>query len=166
MVDSGEVLEYLFYRLNVIPIWSPPLRERRDDIPRLAHHFCGKFSEANGRELELAEDAIARLRAQDWIGNVRELQNLVERLVVLSDNERLTAEDVDRELGRSGRRSPRPTPMAGAETDTLEEHRKRAECEAVREALDKCGGNRTQAARLLGVSRRTLYNKLEECGIE
>ena len=164
MVDTGEFREDLFYRLNVIPIWSPPLRDRRDDIPRLAHHFCGKFAELNGRATELTDNAVDLLRRQRWSGNVRELQNIVERLVVLSDGEQLTAADVERELARVGRRQEKSSQPN--DTDTLEEHRRRAEADAIVEALDRCNANRSQAARLLGVSRRTLYNKLEEYDLE
>ncbi len=164
MVDEGEFREDLFYRLNVIPIWSPPLRDRREDIARLARHFAETFGAANDRQIELTKEAIERLRLEPWPGNVRELQNLIERLVVLSDAEQLGVADVERELARVSKR-PRKAGKAD-ETDTLEEHRRRAEADAIVEALDKCRGNRSQAARLLGVSRRTLYNKLEEYDVE
>jgi len=169
MIESSDFREDLFYRLNVIPIWSPPLRERRDDIGRLSAHFCAKFGAVNGRGVTLSDDAIAALQAEPWPGNVRQLQNLVERLVVLSDATLLTADDVDRELSRSQRRSGSRRAIGSTETgetETLEERRRRAEVEAIADALERCTGNRSQAARLLGVSRRTLYNKLEEYGME
>ena len=169
MIESSDFREDLFYRLNVIPIWSPPLRERRDDIGRLSAHFCVKFGVVNGRGVTLSDDVIAALQAEPWPGNVRQLQNLVERLVVLSDATLLTADDVDRELSRSQRRSGSRRAIGSTETgetETLEERRRRAEVEAIADALERCTGNRSQAARLLGVSRRTLYNKLEEYGME
>lgn len=171
MLGEDTFREDLFYRLNVIPIWSPPLRERRDDIVRLARHFCERFAEANGRDMELADSALIRLQSEAWPGNVRQLQNIIERLVVLSDGERLEAKDVERELRRTSRRldssrTDEPDGSQGNETETLEERRRRAEEEAVRDALEKSGGNRSQAARLLGVSRRTFYNKLEEYGVQ
>ena len=165
MVESGEFREDLFYRLDVIPIWMPPLRERRTDIPALATLFAGELGGQNGRPaLALDGDAVARLAEQDWPGNVRELSNFIERLVVFAEHDRIGVADVDRELARSARRSrsssstSSPAPAA----ETLDERREEAERAAILEALERAGGNRTKAARLLGVSRRTLYNKLAD----
>src|SRR6185369_12373233 len=86
MITKGEFREDLFYRLNVVPIWLPPLRARRDDIALLARHFCGIFSEAHGKSgSSFSDDALAVLVAERWPGNVRQLQNFVERLVVLAE---------------------------------------------------------------------------------
>jgi two-component system response regulator AtoC len=167
MVEKGEFREDLYYRLNVIPIWIPPLRERRADIPALAKRFCREHAEQNGRpELSIDEGAIAALAAQDWPGNVRELSNFVERLVVFAEHDRLTEDDVERELARQSRssgkaRSPSASTTSSA-AETLGERREEAERAAIMDALDRAGGNRTKAARLLGISRRTLYNKLAE----
>ena len=164
-VRRGEFREDLFYRLNVVPITVPPLRERPEDIPALAAHFVKTLGAANGKPgAALTADAISLLTGEPWPGNVRQLQNFIERLVVLSDSEALTASDVHRELERD-----RPTgadakaPLSGV--GKLEEHRARAERQALGEALSRANQNRTQAARLLGISRRTLYNKLEEHGL-
>jgi two-component system response regulator AtoC len=169
MVDDGELREDLFYRLNVVPVWLPPLRERREDIPALAERFTEELARQNGRQgLGLGAGAIASLVAHDWPGNVRELQNIVERLVVFAEGTTIEGRDVEREL--AGRRSARPRsipPSASPEARvTLEAQRSEAEKQAITDALGRAGGNRTKAARLLGISRRTLYNKLGELGLE
>jgi len=164
LVAAGQFREDLFYRLNVVPIWLPPLRERLEDIPALARHFCETLGKTHGHPgLQLDDAAVARLARERWPGNVRQLQNFVERLVVLASGSRVMLEDVERELGRQPFR-PREEPAD--EGLGLEERRRRSEREALVEALEKAHGNRTLAARLLGVSRRTLYNKLEELGVE
>jgi two-component system response regulator AtoC len=172
-VRTGEFREDLYYRLNVIPIGIPPLRERRDDIPLLARHFCTTLGAANRTPgMRLSEPAIERLKAQTWPGNVRQLQNFIERLVVLSDGPAIGVSDVERELSRPfGPTAPEPTatpesgPSGAAHDRTLEQQRREAEREAVVTALQRCHDNRTRAARILGVSRRTLYNKLQELGL-
>jgi len=172
LMASGEYREDLFYRLNVVPIWMPPLRDRRSDIPALAGQFCEKLGQDNQRSgLRLSVGALGLLSEQPWPGNVRELQNFVERLVVFSDGEVIEAADVSRELERSGgprgaRDSGADTSLTSAEPDSasLAARRGAAERQAVLEALRRAEGNRTKAARLLGISRRTLYNRLSEMG--
>ncbi len=166
LVASGAFREDLFYRLNVVPIFLPPLRDRPGEVRVLAQHFCGHFAAANERpEMHLSDEALALLEAQPWPGNVRELENFVERLVVLSDGPEIGAADVRRELER---RPPVSAAVseAGAADGTLEARRKEGEKEAILEALRRAGNNKTLAARILGVSRRTLYNKLAQYGIE
>jgi two-component system response regulator AtoC len=168
MVAQGTFREDLYYRLNVVPLWLPPLRARPEDIPALARAFCARFGRENGRsEVALDAGALASLGAQPWPGNVRQLQNFLERLVVLAPGPKLTAADVDRELARRPSMTPAPgssgRPAAGAVS--LEHTRREAEREALAQALQRAGDNRTLAARLLGISRRTLYNKLEEHGL-
>jgi two-component system response regulator AtoC len=180
MVKKGEFREDLFYRLNVVPVWLPPLRARPEDIEPLARHFLEVHAKANGRPpFTLAPDALQTLQAQPWPGNVRQLQNFMERLVVLSDGPSLTGEDVARELARQPGLMPSSpqvqtvplstaTPVAaptGSEPKTLESQRRDTERQALLDALKRAGDNRTLAARLLGISRRTLYNKLEEHGL-
>ncbi|MCB9595025.1 MAG: sigma-54-dependent Fis family transcriptional regulator [Sandaracinaceae bacterium] len=161
MVEDEEFREDLFYRLNVIPIFIAPLRDRREDIAPLAERFCEELGAQNGRpDVRLDAAAVARLEAQEWPGNVRELSNFVERLIVFTDGDRVTVEDVERELDRQPRRTSSPAPAAAGET--LGDRREEAERAAIRDALDRAAGNRTKAARLLGISRRTLYNKLAE----
>jgi DNA-binding NtrC family response regulator len=146
--------------LSVVPIWLPPLRERPGDVERLARHFCATLGAANGKpRAEISADAVERLAAQRWPGNVRELQNFVERLIVLSDGPRIERADVERELSRGA------APLAAAPAGTLEDRRLATELDALHDALRRAAGNRSLAARLLGISRRTLYTKLAEHGL-
>jgi two-component system response regulator AtoC len=168
MVRKGDFREDLFYRLNVIPMWVPPLRERREDVAVLAAHFRDVFAEANHRpDIAFHPDAVRLLAEQDWPGNVRQLQNLIERLVVVTDWPLITADVVRAELRRSPSLSavPESSPSPAAEVSTLDEHRRTAEREALVKALKHSFNNRTVAARLLGVSRRTFYTKLEAYGL-
>jgi len=177
LVKAGRFREDLFYRLNVVPVWLPPLRQRPDDIAPLARHFLDVHAKANGRPpFTLTPDALAVLQAQPWPGNVRQLQNFLERLVVLSDGQELTGADVTRELARqpglstlsgppSDAAQTAPPPAGTDAARTLESQRKDVEKQALVDALRRASDNRTLAARLLGISRRTLYNKLEEHGL-
>nr|WP_216623361.1 sigma-54 dependent transcriptional regulator [Corallococcus exercitus] len=169
-VRRGTFREDLFYRLNVVPLWLPTLRERPEDIALLARHFLDVHARTNGRPpFSLSDDGLRALQAQPWPGNVRQLQNFLERLVVLSDGPVLTGADVARELSRQPGIAPPPVaaplPPSPSDSVTLESRRKDVEKEALVDALKRAGDNRTLAARLLGVSRRTLYNKLEEHGL-
>jgi two-component system response regulator AtoC len=161
LVESGEFREDLFYRLSVVPVWVPPLRERPEDIGVLARHFCRLAADEAGRDVALDDDAVDLLARQDWPGNVRQLENFVERLVVLSDVERLGAREVLTELSRqaSGRSDVALT------SGGLFSQRRAAERQAVEHALEQAGNNRTAAARMLGVSRRTLYKKMASLGM-
>ncbi|MCC6522423.1 MAG: sigma-54-dependent Fis family transcriptional regulator [Polyangiaceae bacterium] len=191
LVARGAFREDLYYRLNVLPIRLPALRERRSDVASLASAFCERHADANGKPgTHLDAAALALLEAEPWPGNVRQLENLVERLVVFADTSVIGAAEVQAALGTTLRsaspnddaRAPasasggdlravepaaptaRPAPAAlpsGGERP-LEQSRQAAEREAIHEALERARGNRTQAARMLGVSRRTLYNKLAE----
>jgi len=160
MVARGEFREDLFYRLNVIPIWLPPLRERRLDIASLTSSFCERSARENARVAVIGTDALTLLERQAWPGNVRELQSFVERLVVFSDGNVITASDVNREFDRAARPNAASPPSSSLQTT-----RATAERDAVEEALSRAKGNRSLAARLLGVSRRTLYNKLAQLGL-
>jgi two-component system response regulator AtoC len=177
MIKKGEFREDLFYRLNVVPLWLPPLRARRDDIALLARRFCDVFAEAHQKPgSALSDDAIAALSAERWPGNVRQLQNFVERLVVLTEKAVIDAEDVRRELAppvtfatQSPSMSGFPPPASGqgpvSSVQPLDETMRLAERKAIERALRHAKGNRTLAARLLGVGRATLYVKLEEHGL-
>jgi two-component system, NtrC family, response regulator AtoC len=174
-VHSGEFREDLFYRLNVVSLWVPPLRERASDIEALALHFCAAAGRANGRAGAMLDaDALDLLRTQPWPGNVRQLQNFVERLVVLSDNARVSKREVAAQLATLA--TPKMSLAAAggwsaaesAPQSTvveLEQAVRVAEKRALEKALKSSRGNRSVAARLLGISRRTLYNKLEEHGL-
>jgi two-component system response regulator AtoC len=176
MIQKNEFREDLFYRLNVVPIVLPPLRQRPEDIEPLTAHFVKTLGAANGKPgAQLERAALELILMQSWPGNVRQLQNFVERLVVLNDDKDavIRAADVQRELSRTQGLSGAPPPGAPAPAGapaptppgTLDEKRREAEREALLDALKRAGDNRTLAARLLGVSRRTLYNKLEEHGL-
>jgi DNA-binding NtrC family response regulator len=167
MVRAGEFREDLYYRTNVLPVWLPPLRERGRDIAALSHYFCRTLGAQHGRPgLELGEGAVALLERQSWPGNVRQLENFIERLVILADGPSLAAEEVARELGRQPPLSQRPPPgESSAQDTTLKSRLLRAEREALVNALERAQQNRTLAARMLGISRRALYNKLSELGI-
>jgi DNA-binding NtrC family response regulator len=166
MVEGGAFREDLFYRLSVCPVRLPPLRERRDDIVPFAEHFARLHGQP-GSPVVFEPAALDLLADQPWPGNVRQLQNLVERMVLLSDGPTIGRDAVADELARGSTPPPPLAAEAGTEASgtTLEAKRRDAEREAVTKALERAGGNRTQAARVLGVSRRTLYNKLAEYGL-
>ena len=159
LIERGKFREDLFFRLKVLEIWIPPLRERPEDVEALAHRFCAESAQNNGRgEMEISAQAIALLRNQPWPGNVRELQHCIERMVILSDNDRLTVADVERQLA--------PTPSARASRpDTLKGSVDGFEMELIRKVLIEEDGNKTKAAARLKISRRTLYNRLAEYGL-
>jgi two-component system, NtrC family, response regulator AtoC len=168
MIETGEFRQDLYYRLDVIQLLVPPLRERPEDVQLLAAHFARAAAEANGRPgIGLAAEALQLLLAQSWPGNVRQLENFMERLVVLSDGPTLTRADVERELSRDAQRAraSRGSVPPPPSEPRLEDQRKDAERKAIVEALQRASGNRSLAARLLGISRRTLYTKLAELGL-
>ncbi len=172
LIAKGAFREDLFYRLNVIPIHLPPLRERREEIPSLVSHFSAALGAPNGKPgARFEPEAVELLRAESWQGNVRQLQNFVERLIVLSDGELITPADMRRELARApvhaeaSAAPPAPPTASDAGGDNLGERRRAVERETLERALTRAAGNRSQAARILGISRRTLYNKLTEHGL-
>lgn len=160
MLKSGEFREDLYYRLNVLPIEVPPLRKRPDHVATLAQQFCLRFAALSGRRVVLSQGAIELLVRAPWPGNVRQLQNVVERLVVLSETSEIGASEVATELGRDAHTGDE----ASAELSTIELSRvvQKAERRALCRALERAQGNRSMAARLLGVSRRTLFYKIRE----
>jgi DNA-binding NtrC family response regulator len=151
-IEAGNFREDLFYRLNVIPIDVPPLRERVEDIPHMAYHFF-KINGAHNKHI--SKDAMRVLQDYNWPGNVRELKNLIERFVSLSNNDELQIDDLPGEIKkfRKGQKSDEPE-----ETLTLKEVERRL----ILKALERSGGNQTKAAQALGISRSTLINKLKE----
>jgi len=172
MVKNGSFRHDLFYRLNVVPLWLPPLRARRDDIVLLATHFCAKFAVANGRPgLFISPEGLRFLRSQRWPGNVRQLENFIERLVVLADGSSIEVAAIQRELVQRPEFTTQSTGNTGADSfaekpgPALQDAVRQAERDALIGALKMSGGNRSVAARVLGVSRATLYNKLKELGL-
>ena len=156
MVKKGEFRDDLFYRLNVIRIQLPSLRERADDVPILLSHFLEEFAEENGLTTPIPSDqALSILRSYSWPGNVRELRNFCENMVVLKRGSEITEYDLDPRFSApidllADERPP-------GENLSVEENEKRL----LRNALVRAGGNRTKAAELMGVSRRTLHRKLD-----
>ena len=160
-VREGRFREDLFYRLNVVRVEVPPLRERQQDIPLLVDHFLAHFRDALGKPVRgLADDALARLVAYPWPGNVRELENVMERAIILARGEWLTLAELPENLTNSG-------PVGGGENESLSLRaaKRRAEIDAIGRALRATDGNRTHAARLLEISHRALLYKLKEYGL-
>jgi DNA-binding NtrC family response regulator len=159
-VSSGKFREDLYYRLNVIPIVLPPLRERREDIPLLIHHFIQKFNtELNKKVQNLSEEAMLALMAYSWPGNVRELRNMIERLVALSKNGTITHADLP--INENG-----TVKKALAQNQTLDKAMASFEREALRQTLEQTSGNQTRAARILGIHRTTLLSKMRWLGLK
>ncbi|MBK8975341.1 MAG: sigma-54-dependent Fis family transcriptional regulator [Planctomycetes bacterium] len=159
MVQDGEFREELYYRLNIFPIELPPLRERRDDIPQLALHFLERCRErTGGRVTAIDPDALELLARYDWPGNVRQLENVVQRAMLLASGDTVRAQDVPPEV-RHG--SPRPQVEVPRTWDELRDLKKRLREESVEEverqfvvdALARCGGNATRAAEAVGMLR-------------
>jgi DNA-binding NtrC family response regulator len=160
-LEQGTFREDLYYRLNVVPINIPPLRERREDIPFLAEHFVHKLAGDSGSRVESITDAaIQRLMSYHWPGNVRELENVIERSLVLCAGIRLDAPDI--RLDTAPRARPQTIENFLPEGMTLDEF----EQAVIREALRRAEGNKSQAARLLGLTRNALRYRLSQMGIE
>ena len=175
LIASGSFREDLFYRLNVVPIRLPALRERTGDIPVLVEHFLGKFNERLKKKVEGVEtEATDVLVAYPWPGNIRELENVIERAVLFCDAQRLRASDLPPEIRGIPAMANVPLPEADltaalAGEGGLKEHVKvamsRLEKELVSRALQQTGGNVTHAARLLKISRKGLQLKMKELGL-
>ncbi|MGH9626747.1 MAG: sigma-54-dependent transcriptional regulator, partial [Bryobacteraceae bacterium] len=160
-LESGNFREDLYYRLNVVPMNIPALRDRKEDIPFLAEHFARKIGrDVGGRASSLSEAAMRKLVSSDWPGNVRELENVIERSIVLCANPVLEAEDI--RLDTSPRARPAETPQFLPEGLSLDEY----EQYVIREALRRAEGNKSQAARLLGITRNALRYRLSQIGLE
>ncbi|MCX7011433.1 MAG: sigma-54 dependent transcriptional regulator [Candidatus Sumerlaeota bacterium] len=159
-VRSGRLREDLYYRLNVVRIKMPPLRERREDIPLLAHAFLKEFREENGKgPLRFTPKALALLQNFDWPGNVRQLRNVIEGMVVMSVGGEISVRNLPPEIRQSEpERQCVSLPVGSTLCD--------AERELIRATLRQAEGNRAQTARLLGIGRKTLYRKMEEYGLE
>jgi DNA-binding NtrC family response regulator len=159
MIRQGSFREDLFYRLNVIPIVLPPLRERREDIPLLAEHFLARFAERQGRVLRLSAGATERLLRYAWPGNVRELENAMERLAILARDETIDPGDLPPHVGAGLALGPAPGLAA---EQTLAD----AERAHIVQMLERYGWNHSRAAEALGIGRTTLWRKLKDYGIE
>ena len=172
-IAEGRLREDLYYRVNVITITLPPLRDRTQDIPALANKFIQEFNDANGRTVRtIDEHAVRALGDYSWPGNVRELKNVIERAVILTETNRISLQDLPSRVIAGPSAKPRSTRMcreipSGPEQSrrdrpwvgmTLDEATRRL----LLDSLDAAGYNKTQAANMLGVSTKTVYNKLKE----
>jgi DNA-binding NtrC family response regulator len=163
-VKAGRFREDLFYRLNVVTLRLPPLRERRTDIPLLAENFLRNAAPEGQRRLRLSEEALARLVAYDWPGNVRELQSAIEHAMLRARDGQVSPDDLPPKLQTEEvRRAAQSSPLSALYNDlpTIEEMERRY----LLHVLEATGGNRSRAAEVLGIDRRTLYRMVERFGI-
>ncbi|MDQ2900535.1 MAG: sigma-54 dependent transcriptional regulator [Acidobacteriota bacterium] len=159
-LEQGTFREDLYYRLNVVPIEIPPLRERKQDIPFLAEHFVQKLAADSGSLVEkITQPAIDKLLTYHWPGNVRELENVIERSLVMCTGPELDAADIKLDIPRARQASGDLSLPDGMSLDQYEQ-------ELIRQALKKADGNKSQAARLLGLTRNALRYRLTQMGIE
>jgi len=156
-ISSGQFREDLFYRLNVFPVRMPDLAERRPDIVPLAQHFLVQL---NYRHAEMSDDVRQLLESYDWPGNIRELKNVMERATILAGNEPITVEDFSLEV------DDEPLVDSGAAGMSAAEGLEMAEKAMIMDALERAGGNKTEAAKLLKISRRRLYSRMKVHGIK
>ena len=160
MVTEAKFQEDLYYRLNVIPIEIPPLRDRREDIPMLIEHFVEKHRQRSGKRIDRVERGVVEaLSHYDWPGNVRELENTIERAVVLATTPTLTEQSVSL-LGATS------APTTGLPSTRLHQNLEWVERETIRRALDQAGGVKKDAAELMGISQRALSYYLAKYRID
>ena len=161
-IAAGRFREDLYYRLAVVPVALPPLRERGEDVPQLARFFLARHAQRHGRpEVVLTEDAVQALAAQPWPGNVRELENVLERVLVLADGPSVDAAFLSSMMTMKPAAPPTPT-----DTElSIKKATRELEADLIRRALGVTQGNRTNAAKLLEISHRALLYKMKEYGI-
>jgi len=153
MVDDGKFREDLWFRLNVVRITVPPLRERRSDVVLLAHHFLKKYQERYGQNAHLTESGLRAMEEYTWPGNVRQLQHMMERLTILAPQGRIDEEAVRDAIDTMEPREESSETLADKEQ------------EQIRRVLAAAGGNKSRAAKILGIERKTLYRKLKQMGL-
>jgi nitrogen regulation protein NR(I) len=171
-IERGAFREDLFYRLNVVPIHIPPLRERREDIPLLVEHFRKKFNARLGRDvLRLSREALALLTSHHWPGNIRELENVMERTILFCEGSEIGAELLPEEM-RGTKSHTSASSLASVEApsgstlkEIVRESTARLERDLIAKALEETGGNVTRAAQKLGISRKGLQLKMKELGL-
>jgi DNA-binding NtrC family response regulator len=161
-VKEGKFREDLFYRLSVFPIHVPPLRERPEDIPVLTDYFLEKFNRKLGRKIEGIDPEVrAALLAHPWPGNIRELEHLIERMVLMAEGSALTMAQVPADIASpGGEAQPDQGPSEGAGRDVLKSHMEEMEKQIISRCLEECDGNVTRAAARLGLSRKGLQLKM------
>ncbi|MFO8058029.1 MAG: sigma-54 dependent transcriptional regulator [bacterium] len=167
-VKNGDFREDLYYRLNVIQMTMPPLRERKDDIPLLVEHFINRFADEIGKEVSgISDKALATLQEYEWPGNIRELENTIERAISLAYSDTIMPDNLPDNLSP---RKTEPTPASGTsippEGMELEKYIEEVERNLIEEALQRTGGVKKRAAELLGISFRSFRYRLEKLGIE
>jgi two-component system, NtrC family, response regulator AtoC len=163
-VKAGRFREDLYYRLNVLPVQLPPLRDRPEDVPLLVEHFVRHYAQKHGMRVDsIAPEAMAVLLDYGWPGNVRELENTIERAMVLCDGPRIEASVLEDRIKTGAGRSR--LPLVGGEM-SIKKASRMVEEELIRKALTATGGNRTNAAKILEISHRALLYKIKEYGIE
>jgi two-component system response regulator AtoC len=163
-VRRGAFREDLYYRLNVLSLLLPALRERREDIPLLCVHFVERMNARMGLAITgVTPEAMRLLIEHEWPGNVRELENTVERAMVMSEGQQLDVDSLPEKL-RTGGKTPPPAKVDDADL-SIKRASRRAEEDLIRRALARTGGNRTRAAELLEISHRALLYKIKEFGI-
>lgn len=158
MVEEGTFREDLYYRLKIVDIYIPPIREHIEDVELLADRFLDKYKKIHNKDCQLTESFIKALMNYDWPGNVRELENAIERAVVLSKGTELSTDDLPQELQKS--KSALSEVTEG--TKTLPEHLSEVEEQVILSTLEKSNGNRAEAAKLLGISRQLLSYKMNK----
>jgi len=160
-VQSGKFRSDLFYRLNVVPIHIPPLRERIDDLVPLVNYFRKKFTAKYHKKIDnISPEVMAKFGHYGWPGNIRELENLLERMILMSESDTLSLDQLPPEMG-----GVVPTIEASTLKGKVDSISQMTEKQMILDALNKTNQNRTKAARLLGISRRTLQNKIKEYGL-
>ncbi len=165
-VADGQFREDLFYRLEVIPIVVPPLRDRIEDIPLLVDHFIQKFNRNNTKYISgISPRTMASLLCYHWPGNVRQLENSIERAAVMTDGKVIDVEDISSILGSTLNAGPASSPNGDPAPFSLKVHRKDSERDLISKALQCVNGNRTRAAEILGISLRTLHYKLKDLSL-
>ncbi|MBI2485443.1 MAG: nif-specific transcriptional activator NifA [Deltaproteobacteria bacterium] len=168
---KGGFREDLYYRLNVIPIFHPPLRERKEDIPILVEHFLQRFNEENNKRIGISDEVMGLMLEYSWPGNVRQLENCIERLVIMADRDRVNVEDLPYEI-RTFSKQLHNNPETGeinkdaSGNFSLTKTVKEMEKELIIKALQKCGWVKSRAATLLGISSRQVDYRINKYGIE
>jgi DNA-binding NtrC family response regulator len=160
-LEDGTFREDLYYRLNVVPLEIPPLRARKEDIPYLSHHFVEKLSPEMGNQVRgITDAAIDKLMQYSWPGNVRELENVIERSMVMALGNQLETNDIRLDMNLRTRQATGEVGLPeGMSLDAYEQ-------ELIRNALKQADGNKSQAARILGLTRNALRYRLTQMGIE
>jgi Nif-specific regulatory protein len=167
-IAEGKFREDLYYRLNVVPIFMPSLRQRREDIPLLLKHFLDKYNQENKAHYKMAPEVMARLAQMDWAGNVRELENTVERMAVMAKGNLLSLDEIPTPLNLYSPEPAAPMHMtdspSGAVTTKLSSDMTLSDIEKakVMEAMERAGGIQAKACKLLGITPRQLGYKLKK----